>query len=518
VTRIELEFQFVSALLREQGRTTVTPEIVGLQWNTALLYPAGHFTTRIAVAPAVTLPEGWEFGTALEVDERHGAVLHFKPTTLDMLVDSPVFAGRYFKRLDLDPGARVPVHLNLFADSAESLEVRPEQIAAHRKLVRETYALLGPPHYDHYEFLLALSDQFGEIGLEHHRSSEGRRAPGYFTEWDRQSAGRNLLPHELVHSWNGKFRSPAGLATPDFNVPMEDALLWVYEGLTSYLDGVLAARSGLWNEGLTREIWANVAAQMDRNRPGRTWRDLEDTTNQPIITPRQVLSWPSWQRTEDYYGEGQLIWLDVDTKIRELTREKRSLDDFVRAFFSVSPGDGRGAVPYTFADIVQALKEVAAFDWEKLLTQHLRDHSPGAPLDGLTRSGWRLTYGETPSDYTRSLDEQRKAVDFTFSLGFSVAVQTAQLTEVRWGSPAYDVGLTLGTTLVAVNGGEYRPDRLKAAIAAAKLDRQPIELLVRNFDRYRTVRITYFEGVKYPRLERIPDTPDRLAAILKPRT
>ncbi len=522
-SRLDLEFQFASPLLREQGRTVVTPDLLGLQWNTVVLYPAGYYVSRIPVASSVTLPPGWEFAAALDVENRQGGSIRFKPATLEMLVDSPLFAGRYFKALDLDPGARVPVHLNVFADGPELLDVRQSQLMAHHRLVLETYAMLGPPHFDRYEFLLALSDHFGDIGLEHHRSSENRRTPGYFVEWDKGSAGRDLLAHEFSHSWNGKFRRPVGLATPDFNAPMRNSLLWVYEGLTNYLGSVLAARSGLWSEDVGRQAWASLAANMDRNRPGRAWRDLEDTTEQPLITARRPLSWLSWQRTEDYYTEGELLWLDIDTRIRELTHDKRSLDDFLHAFLASAntaagaPSQPLGPVTYTFADIVQGLKAVAPFDWEKYLNERLYAHGPGAPLDGLARGGWKLVYTETPSEYLRSLEDQRKAVDFTYSVGFAVSVATGQLTEVRWGGPAYDAGLTLGTALIAVNGREYRAERLKAAITAAKLSRQPIELIVRNLDRYRTVRIAYFDGLKYPQLERIEKTDDRITAILKPR-
>ena len=514
--QLELEFQYASPLVRDQGRTTVTPDMLGLQWNTVVLYPAGFNATRISIAPSITLPEGWEFAGALDVDARRGANVRFKQTSLDSLVDSPLFAGRYFRSLDLDPGAKTPVHLNVFADSADTLEVRPQQLAAHHKLVLETYAMLGPPHFDRYEFLLAISDHFGDIGLEHHRSSENRRPPNYFLEWDKVAAGRDLLPHELSHSWNGKFRRPEGLATPDFNVPMHNSLLWVYEGLTNYLGAVLAARSGLWSEDFGRQSWASLAANMDRNRQGRAWRALEDTTEQPLITARRPLSWLSWQRTEDYYTEGELLWLDIDTRIRELTRNRKSLDDFAKAFFQV-PG-ASGVSTYSFADVVQALKAVAPFDWEKYLNERLYGHGPGAPLEGLTRGGWKLVFTENPSDYGRSLEDQRKAVDFTYSLGFAVSSISGTLTEVRWGGPAYEAGLTMGTLLVAVNGREYRSERLKSAVQQAKLNKQPIELIVKNFDRYRVVKLAYYEGLKYPVLQRVERTEDRLSAILKPRT
>jgi predicted metalloprotease with PDZ domain len=515
-SRVDLEFQYVAPLLAGEGRTImVTPEMLGLQWNTVVLYPAGYYASRIVVDPELTLPEGWQFGTALEVEARHGNAVTFKHTSLEMLVDSPVFAGRYFRSIELDPAVR----LDIVADLPASYEtIRPEQLAAHRKLVQETYALFGSRHFDHYDVLLALSDHFGDIGLEHHRSSENRRLPGYFSDWDREAVGRTLLPHEFTHSWNGKFRRPAGLATANFNVPMRNELLWVYEGLTSYLEAVLAARSGLWSTELTRQSWAYTAANMDHNRPGRAWRDLEDTTNQPILTARRALWWLSWERTEDYYSEGALIWLDVDTKIRELSGDRRSVDDFARAFFGGADGT-LGPVSYTFADVVHALNNVVAYDWDKFLTQRLHSHGPGAPIEGLARGGWKLLYTDVETEYQRGLEDQRKASDFIFSLGVNISVREyGQLTEVLWGGPAYEAGLTVGTNVVAVNGREYRPDRLREAIVLARSSHTPIELIVKNLDRYRVVRIPYYEGLKYPRLERVEKTEDRLAAIMKPRT
>jgi predicted metalloprotease with PDZ domain len=530
-TRLDVEFQYGAPLTPAEGRINVTPEIVGLQWNTVVLYPAGYYASRIVVAPELKLPEGWEFGSALDVESRRRGTVSFKQVSLDMLVDSPVFAGRYFRTIVLDPapagtdaGAGAPaaraavVRLDIVADSPASFDIKPEQLAAHRKLVQEVYALFGARHFDHYDLLLALSDHFGDIGLEHHRSSENRRLPGYFVDWDKEGPGRSLLPHEFTHSWNGKFRQPAGLATANFNVPMQNDLLWVYEGLTQYLEGVLAARSGLWSADFARQDWAYTAANMDHDRPGRAWRDVADTTYQPIVTARRPLSWLSWQRTEDYYPEGALIWLDVDTKIRELSGDKMSLDDFARGFFGGADGT-LGPVTYTLADLARALNGVAPFDWEKFFTQRLHSHGPGAPLDGLTRGGWKLVYADVPTDYLRQLEEQRKAVDFSFSLGFNVSNREyGQLTEVLWGGPGFEAGLTVGTTLIAVNGREYRPERLREALVIAHATHTQIELIVKNLDRYRVVRIPYYDGPKYPRLERVEKGQDRLSAILKPRT
>ncbi|MDB6014918.1 MAG: family peptidase [Gammaproteobacteria bacterium] len=541
-THLDIDFQYAAPLTAAEGRINVTPEIIGLQWNAVVLYPAGYYASRIAVAAELDLPDGWEFGSALDVENRHGSSVWFKHVSLDMLVDSPVFAGRYFRTIVLDPvpagtapGATVAaapkrgiqigpstegavVRLDIVADSPASFDIKPEQIAAHRKLVQETYALFGARHFDHYDLLLALSDHFGDIGLEHHRSSENRRLPGYFLDWDKEGPGRSLLPHEFTHSWNGKFRRPAGLVTANFNVPMQNDLLWIYEGLTQYLEGVLAARSGLWSADFARQDWAYTAANMDHDRPGRAWRDMEDTTYQPIITARRPLSWLTWQRTEDYYPEGALIWLDVDTKIRELSGDKMSLDDFARGFFGGADGT-LGPVPYTLPDITRALNGVAPYDWEKFFAQRLHSHGPGAPLDGLARGGWKLVYTEVPTDFLKQLEEQRKAADFSFSLGFNVSMRDyGQVTEVVWGSPGFDAGLTAGTTLVAVNGREYRPERLREALMIAHSAHMPIELIVKNLDRYRVVRIPYYDGPKYPRLERVEKSVDRLAAIVKPRT
>jgi len=515
VTTLELEYEFASPVVRDQGRFTATPDIVGLQWNTVVLYPSGYDARNIEFQPHITLPEGWQYGVALETTARNGDAVSFKPVSLETLVDSPLFAGRYYKQFDLAPGAKVPVRLNLVADDARALDVKPEQLEAHRKLVREAISLYGAQHYDHYDFLLSLSDNFSGIGLEHHRSSENGVEPDYFTEWSRSAVVRSLLPHEYTHSWNGKFRRPADLWTPHFNTPMRNSGLWVYEGMTQYWGQVLSARSGLWSNSLTLDSIAGIAASLERGRPGRTWRALADTTNQPLLTPRRPLSYTSWQRVEDYYNEGLLIWLDADTKIRELTDGKRSLDDFAKAFFGIKDGS-YAPETYTFDDVVATLNGVARYDWAAFLHERLEGHDH-APLDGLTRGGWKLVYTDTPSDFSKSIDERRKGKDFTYSIGLSLG-KDGDIGEVLWDSPGFRAGLAKGSMLVAVNGRAYKPDLLRDAITAAKTDSAPIELLVKTFDRYQTIKLDYHDGLQYPHLERIKDTPDRLSDILKPRT
>ena len=512
VTTLEAEYQFLSPLDPGQGRIVLTEDILGLQWPSVTLYPAGYVARRITVQPSLTLPAGWQYGTALETAERQGDEVRFKAHDLETLIDSPLFAGRYFKQFDLDPGAKVRVSLNVVADNAESLEAKPEQIAAHRAMVDQAKKLFGSHHYDHYDFLLALSDDFGGIGREHHQSSENGVKPGYFTEWARGEAGRDLLPHEYTHSWNGKFRRPAGQNVPNFNTPLQNELLWVYEGQTQYWGGVLGARSGLVSQAGARDALAATAARYD-NVQGRAWRAMQDTVNDPIIIARRALGWSNWQRGEDYYSEGALIWLDVDTKIRELSGDKRSLDDFARAFYGIKNGS---MLPefYTFEDVVAALNKVQKFDWAPFLRTRLDGHGPGAPLDGLKRAGWKLVYTETPTDYIKALEDRSKSVDFSYSLGFAVRADGG-VSNVQWDGVGFRAGLAGNTTIVAVNNKVFKPEVLKAAVKASKENKAPIELLVKKGNNLRTISLDYHGGLRYPRLERINGTPDRLEAIYK---
>ncbi len=512
-TTLEAQYQFLSPVEPSQGRVSMTGEMLGVQWNTLTLYPAGYASGAITVQPNLTLPDGWQFGSALEVSRRQGGQIAFQPLDLETLVDSPVFAGRYFKRVDLDPGAAVPVHLNLVADSAEALEAKPEQLAPHRALVRQAGKLFQSRHYTHYDFLLALSEEFGGIGLEHHQSSENGVKADYFSDWAKSESVRTLLPHEYTHSWNGKFRRPADQITADYSVPLQNSLLWMYEGQTQYWGFVLAARAGLIGASPMRELFAATAARYDTVR-GRSWRSVQDTTNDPIINGRRPLGWGNWQRNEDYYSEGALIWLDVDTKIRELSGERRSLDQFAAAFFGIGDGS-RSAAPYQFEDVVAALNAVQPHDWGAFLRARLDGHGPGAPLDGLKRAGWKLVYADTPSDFMKTAGERAKQADFLYSLGFTVEAD-GKIGNLDWDSPAFRAGLTGGTSLMAVNGEAYKPELLKSAIKAAKGDPQAIALLVKKGSHFRTVMLDYHEGLKYPRLERIEGQPDRLEAILAP--
>ena len=513
VSALDVEFDYTSPTAADQGRVVVTPEMLNLQWFSVALYPAGYFTRRIPIDASVRLPEGWKFGTALEVASTAGGVTRFKQVPFETLIDSPMFAGRYFRRIDLDPTGPAPVRMDIVADRPELLDATPDQIARHRELVQHAYKLFGSHHYDHYDFLVAFTDRMGGIGTEHHRSSEEGTIPGYFTDWTATPASRDLLPHEYTHSWNGKFRRPADLWTPNYNVPMRGSLLWVYEGQTQYWGFVLSGRSGLLSRQEALDALAATAALYE-NRAGRQWRPVEDTTNDPIIASRRPAPWTSWQRSEDYYSEGQLVWLDVDTLIRERSGGKRSLDDFASAFFGIQDGSWTPA-PYTFDDVVAALNKVEPYDWAAFLHARIDEVAVKPPLDGLARGGWKLVYTAEPTPYFKSAESRRRTVDLTYSIGVTLN-RDGEFTGVQWDGPAFKAGLTVGGKLLAVNGIAYDADRLKEAITAAKTG-APLDLIVKTGDHFRTVRLDYRGGLRYPRLERIPGTPDRLSAIYAPR-
>jgi predicted metalloprotease with PDZ domain len=511
---LTIHFDYLSPLDDgKQGRVVMTPNMLDVQWNPEVLYPAGYFSRRITLHPSLTLPEGFKYGTALETEGVSGAHVTFKPTTLNTLLDSPLYAGRYFSRVDLDPGGAVPVHLDIVADRPDDLVIKPEDLQAHRNLVQQAYKNYGSHHYSHYDFLLSLSDEMGGEGLEHHQSSENGTGREYFTDLDKSAAERDLLPHEYTHSWDGKFRRPADLWSPDFTVlPERDSLLWVYEGQTEYWGQVLAARSGILKLDQVHDLIAQDAAGMDAE-VGRSWRALQDTTNDPIIGQRRPLGWRTFSRAEDYYVEGLLIWLDADTLIREKTNNAKSLTDFARGFFGIDNGSFVTA-PYTFDDVVAALNAVLPYDWAGFLRSRLDGHPAHAPLDGLTRGGWKLVYTAEKSPMQKGFEGRRKSADFTYSLGLSVGAGGA-ITSVQWDGPAYRAGLAGGGKLIAVNGLAFEESGdLASAIKQAALGKEPIELLVRYGNHFQDVKIDYHGGLRYAHLQRIPNTPDRLDDIL----
>jgi len=503
--KLDVEFQYLSPIDAAVGDAEITADMMVLEPIRLSLYPAGYFVRQIQVTPDFTLPAGWQFASALDGASGTGSHVAFKTTPYETLVDSPIYAGRYMSKLDLDPGGPTPVHMNVMADRPSQLEIKPEELAADRALVQQAYKLFGSHHYDHYDFLVSLCDTVPGGGLEHHRSSEDSTYADYLTDSAKSLFEKDLLPHEYTHSWNGKFRRPADLWTPNYDVPMRDSLLWVYEGQTEYWGKVLAARSGLRTKAQELDDIAYTAAVYD-NMPGRAWRPLRDTTNDEIIDPRRPLSWRSWQRFEDYYDEGALIWLDADTLIREMSKGSHSLDDFAKSFFGVDDGSFVPAT-YTFEDIVKALNAVQPYDWATFLRTRLDQSGGKAPLDGLRRGGYRLVYNDQENEIAKSADGEHKTTNFFWSLGLNVANKDGELKAILWDSPAFKAGLAAGMQIVAINGIPFDPDVLKEAVKAGVGGKDALELIVKTTDRYKVVHLDYHGGLRYPHLERDPAVP-----------
>ena len=526
-TTVDLEFDYLSPHRQSEGRIEMSDAIADLEWNEVVMYPAGYFSRDIPLNVTLKLPEGWKYSTALETESQQGSTLKFKQTTLNTLCDSPLYAGLHYKRLDLSPAPTDKVYLDLFADEEKDLDITPDELEKHKQLAAEADKLYQSHHYNHYDLLLLLSEKVGGIGLEHHQSSENGQRRTYFTDWSAGVAGRDLLGHEYTHSWNGKFRRPADLWTPNFNVPMRDDLLWVYEGMTQYWGMVLTARSGMRTAEETRDLLAHVAAGFEVS-PGRTWRPLVDTTNQPTVSLRRPVSFVSWQLPENYYTESELIWLDADTKIRELTNGQKSLDDFAKAFFGVYNGSFV-TYPYTFDDVAKTLNSVAPYDWAGFLRERVYDLHPQVPEDGFTRGGYKLVYNDTIPQWMTKTESAYGSADFSTSVGFAVVVPrsggehdasttgpSGSLGNVWWDSPAFKAGITPGMQIVSVNGKAFSPQILRDAILQAEQSKQPLQLLFRRGEDYVSIPLAYYGGLRIPHLERVESTPNRLDEILAP--
>lgn len=499
------------------GGPAASSNLLDLNWNTVVLYPRGQASDAVQFTPSVKLPAGWKFGTALTPASTSGDEVEFAPVSLTTLVDSPLIAGRHYRRIELAAASPdTPMHeIDMVADTEADLEMKPEDLAAYKKLVAETGALFGARHYRQYHFLYTLSAEVGEHGLEHHESNDSAAAERTLLDPDLRMLYASLVPHEFAHSWNGKYRRPAGLATRNYQEPMVGDLLWVYEGLTDYLGDLLAERCGLLSSEQYRESLAFTAAMLD-HRSGRTWRPLEDTARSVQTLRMLGQQWSSWRRSLDYYPEGELIWIEVDSIIRKQTHDKKSLDDFLRHFEGGQSGPP-AVVPYHFEDVVNALNDVAPYDWTTLLKERVSATSTHAPLGGIEREGWKLVYNDQPNAFTKSAEKLFKFADFSYSLGFSTS-EDGKFGDVIVNSPAYQSGIGPGMKLVAVNGRKYTPEVLHAAVKAAQGNAEPIELLVENGQFFRTYSVLYHDGEKNPHLERVSGQPDLMQVLLTPLT
>ncbi len=494
---------------------SATDKMAVVSWNWLLLYPKGYSSEQIQVKSSLKLPQGWNFGTALPVSAKTADGADFQQVSLTTLVDSPVIAGQYLKIVPLQQGTNPPHEMDIAADSAAALDMKPEQKQRFDNLVAEAGNLFGAHHYRDYHFLLSLSDHVAHFGLEHHESNDSRLGERYLLDETQWTTGASLLPHEFVHSWNGKYRRPSDLATPEYETPMQTDLLWVYEGLTEYFGYVLTGRSSLNTPEQMRDQFAMIASEYS-HRSGRRWRPLEDTATSVQAIQEAGSAWTSWRRSVDYYDEGALIWLEADTIIRDQTKNAKSMDDFAHLFHG-----GQDTPPmvktYTFDDVVNALNTVAPYDWRKFLTDRVINVAPVAPLGGIERGGWKLYYNDEPSELQKAHDEQRQVVNATASIGMIISGKDGRIIDTIHDMMSAKAGIGPGMKLIAVNGRKFSPETFNDALKAGKSSKEPLQLLVENAEYYRTFSLDYHDGPMYPHLMRVESKPDYFSQIFAPK-
>jgi len=514
---IEASLDFISPAGSEgiyTGGATATDKMAVINWNDVLLYPEGWPSDDLTYTASLRLPADWKFGTSLAVTSQSGGEIKFAPVSLTMLIDGPVITGEYLKVVPLNAGQKPPVEMDIAADSAAALDAPAEVWEHYKNLVKQTDALFGAQHYRDYHFLYSLSDHVAHFGLEHHESNDSRLGERALVDPTKRLLGAGLLSHEFVHSWNGKYRRPADLATPDYEKPMQTDLLWVYEGLTEYLGEILTGRMGERTPEEFRDALANTAAELDHT-PGRAWRNLQDTADGVPAMQGAPRQWESWRRALDYYDEDELNWLWADTIIRQQTHGRKSLDDFCRIFHGPPSGPPQ-VKTYTFDDIVNTLNQVAPYDWRGFWTERLTNHGPGAPLGGVEGSGWKLVYDDTRSPLVQAEEGDRGAVNAAYSIGLWLK-SDGMVTDTVEGMPAAQAGIGPGMKVVAVNGRKFSKDVLGDALQVGKNSNTALELLVENTEYYKTYKLDYHGGEKFPHLVRDEGKPDVLSEIIKPR-
>lgn len=513
VTSLDVSFDFLisGAGSGYSSGASSTAVLNDLSWNQLVLYPQGYASKDLTYVPSLKIPAGWKFGTALPGAKQIGDTISFAPVSLSTLVDSPVVSGRYFRVIQLTPGQNPSHEIDIAGDSEAALAMPPETEAHYRQLIAETGALFGVRHYRDYHFLLTLSDDVAHFGLEHHESSDDRIYEKSVIDPGYRAATADLLPHEFVHSWNGKYRRPGDLATENFHQPMRDDLLWVYEGLTEYWGDMLCARSGLLTQDQEHEAIARLAAFYDRE-PGRNWRPLQDTADAAVVLYQADDDWTNWRRDVDFYDEGEFLWLDVDTTIRRLTKDRKSLNDFCLIFHG-GPGGEPALKTYTFEDVVATLNSVAPYDWTTFLRTRLDSVATKTPVEALQNSGWQLTYSDQPNEIETLRDTIRKKVNLMNSIGL-IASDEGTIDEVLYEGPSYAAGLGPGMKITQVGGKPFTPAALKDAVAASATS--PVQITVANGNEVETRSIDYHGGMKYSHLQRVPNHPDVLDEILHP--
>jgi predicted metalloprotease with PDZ domain len=490
-----------------------TEALAILNWNAVALYPAGVSGDALRIAPSLRLPAGWSYATSLAVQGEDGGTIRFAPVSLATLVDSPVLTGENFVNLDLGTHHGAEHHLAIAADRAADLANARQLTAPASRLVDEALALFGARHYDSYRWLLALSDHVQHFGLEHHQSSDNRREEETLVGEEGRRSLPGLLAHEYVHSWNGKYRRPQGLLSPDFQKPMQGELLWVYEGLTTHLGMMLPVRAGWWTPEYYREEIAAIAADLD-HEPGREWRPLDDTAVAAQILYGAPHDGGARRRGTDFYEESVFLWLDVDTILRERSQGKITLDDFCHRFHG-GADSGPAVVPYDRGDVIKTLDALVPYDWKGLFSERVDHLQPRLPMSGLERAGWRLVYNDQPNQALADTETRHEEHDWRLSLGFAVN-KDGVVEEVLPGSPAGKAGMIAQEKLLGIGGHVYTPRAAAAALAEAKGGTAPIEVIASFGDAVLTYHLDDHDGARYPHLERIADRPDVLADILRP--
>jgi len=484
-----------------------------LMWNQVILYPKGWRATELTFQPSLTVPAGWKFNTSLPIASQSADTITFSPVPLDLLVDSPVQSGEFVRVYPLNPGGKPPHEVDVVSDDPWALDIPPALVDNYKRLVAEADALYQSHHYRDYHFLLTLSDNVLPLGQEHHESSDDRVAERTLVDPSSRLLESGLFPHEFSHSWNGQYRRPGGLATPDFQAPMKGELLWVYEGLTEYLGTVLSSRSGLTTPQQTRDYIALTASTM-AHRAGRRWRSLQNTANAAQILYFSPPEWASYRRSVDFYPESVLIWLDVDTTIRKLTNNRRSMDDFCRVFYG--PPDGQPTIKtYEFDDVVATLNQIAPHDWHSFLRERLDSTADTAPLGGINGGGWRLVYSDDANEFLSAGDAVSGGGDYTASIGLKVKGDGTVVDSIP-GMPAFESGVSPYLRIIAVNGRAFSVDELNRAIAGSRSSAGTIVITATNTGAIETHEIHYQGGNRYPHLERVDGTADYLSDILKP--
>jgi predicted metalloprotease with PDZ domain len=487
---------------------SATDKLLVIEWNQNVLYPAGPPASKIIFKPTLILPDGWKFGTPQHVQSQTGIEVSFEAVALDRLVDSPVITGQYYRAIDITPPGE-PIHheIDIVADSEAALDMSLEAQKGMTNLVAEAGKLFGARHYHEYHFLLTLSDHVAHFGLEHFECNDSRMPERVLLSPDAGLSLGGLLAHEYAHSWSGKFRRPAGLTTPDYEVPMKTDLLWDYEGFTEFAGPLLAARSGIWTPEEYRDNLANISASLGPGRPGRTWRPLLDTAvGQGLGFSR---GWTNWRRGTDYYDEGDLLWLEVATIIHQQSHGQKALEDFTHLFYG-GPNNGPEVKTYTFDDIVHALNSVAPYDWVSFLDDRLTSTSPNPPLGGIENGGWKFLL----NDVAPRGQQRRGGPGDRYSIGLQVG-EDGNVGDSIVGGPAFNAGITSGMKIVGVNGRVYTHELLEDAIKAAKDSSRPITLLVVVDDYYKTCNVDYHGGSRYPHLIRDESKPDYLDDLAK---